>query len=1115
MLSSNLFPVVGIGASAGGLDAFKRLLKAIPDNSGMAYILVQHLDPAHESILTDLLQKVTKIPVQEIVDNIHVEADHIYIIPSNKLLTATDGVLQLSERPPKNFKNMPIDVFFESLADVHQSHAIGVVLSGTATDGTLGLKAIKEKGGITFAQDPQSASYESMPKSAINAAVVDYILTPEKIPQHLLNLFNVSKERENRGNENVSLEKENQYKEILSLIRARKEVDFTYYKQATIRRRIDRRLGLSHLENLTAYKERIKSQENEQDVLYQDLLIPVTQFFRDPVIFKCVEETIIPALLKKRNTNDPLRIWIAGCSTGEEAYSVIMCIHEYLGKNFSPSAIQLFATDISEPAIAKARLALYKKSELNGVSPERLKLFFTETDGKFRVNKFVRDSCVFSYHNYLKDPPFSRMDLVTCRNSLIYMEPVLQKKALSTFHYALNENGILLLGKSESITEGTHLFTILDKNARIYLRKSVKGTFLQEVTERKQKFSKAYNNEGVKKIVEMDFQKNADHILLSRYAPAGVIINDELEIVQFRGSTGKWLELSPGKPNLSVLKMARDSLSIEIRGILKQVKKTGKPFIKDNIAFTFMGEEQHVSIEVMPVHSTSSHLLILFKDIPEASIANIKAPDLPLKKETKDKIRIRQLESELIRLREEMSIITNDQELSNEELQTVNEELVSGSEELQSLNEELETSKEETQTSNEELLIVNQELLDKNDQLNHSRLYAESIVTTVREPLIILNKKLRVITANRSFYQMFNTNEEKTEGKYLFELGNKQWNIPVLKKLLLKVLPEKKSIDNFEVAHHFTGLGERIMLLNARQILHSNNEDQSILLAIEDITEKRKIEKDLELLAIGLEKQVKERTQSLHEANIDLQYSNKNLEQFAYIASHDLQEPLRKIRTFSSLLEDRYNKDFSIEAKELVSKIIKSSDRMSSLIKQLLDFSKILHSENTFEKTDLNVIIQDIIVDFELLITEKNAVIHQSKLPKADVIPLQINQLFYNIMSNALKFSVKDKPPEIIITSKILSSAELSSYKNLDTKRRHLKISFKDNGIGFDQEQSEKIFLIFHRLHGQGLFSGTGIGLALCKSIVHNHQGEINATSTKDKGSVFEIILPITHKKVT
>jgi len=360
---------------------------------------------------------------------------------------------------------------------------------------------------------------------------------------------------------------------------------------------------------------------------------------------------------------------------------------------------------------------------------------------------------------------------------------------------------------------------------------------------------------------------------------------------------------------------------------------------------------------------------------------------------------------------------------------------------------------------------------------------------------------------------MFNTNEENTEGKYLFEIGNKQWNIPVLKKLLLKVLPEKKSIDNFEVAHHFPGLGERVMLLNARQILDTKNEEQSILLAIEDITVKRKIDKDLELLAIELEKQVIERTQSLHEANVDLQYSNKNLEQFAYIASHDLQEPLRKIRTFSSLLEDRYVSHFPAEAKELVSKILKSSERMSSLIKQLLDFSKILHSENTFEKADLNEIIKDIIVDFELLITEKKAVIHQCKLPIAEVMPLQINQLFYNIMSNALKFTVKDTPPEITITSKILSIDELAAYKNLDQERHHVRICFKDNGIGFDQVQSEKIFLIFHRLQGQGLFSGTGIGLALCKSIVHNHQGEINATSTRGKGSVFEIVLPLTHKK--
>src|ERR1700730_463368 len=357
--SSNMFPVVGVGASAGGLEAFKRLIKAIPEDSGMAYILVQHLEPTHESILKDLLQKVTKIPIHEITNDVKVEPNQIYIIPSNKLLTATDGVLQLSPRPPKNIKNMPIDVFFISLAEVHQSHAIGVILSGTATDGTLGLKAIKDHGGITFAQDQQSAAFDGMPQSAIDAEVVDFILTPEEIPLRLAGLNLTFKTGLSLDKEDLHPAEHDPYRQLLALLRVRKGVDFTYYKQTTIRRRIIRRMGLNKIENISDYLSFFKENKLEQDILYQDLLIPVTDFFRDSKTYDFLCETVFPLLLKKREDGNTLRIWIAGCSTGEEAYSTAICLHEFLGDKGSDFKIQIFATDISEKSIAKARSGIY------------------------------------------------------------------------------------------------------------------------------------------------------------------------------------------------------------------------------------------------------------------------------------------------------------------------------------------------------------------------------------------------------------------------------------------------------------------------------------------------------------------------------------------------------------------------------------------------------------------------------------------------------------------------------------------------------------------------------------------------------------------------------------
>ena len=1117
--SENLFPVVGIGASAGGLDTFKRLLKAIPENSGMAFILVQHLDPSHDSILADLLQRVTRIPVVEIIDNIRVAPDHIYIIPSNRLLTATDGVLKLSARPLKNQRSMPIDLFFTSLAEVHQSQAIGVVLSGTGTDGTLGLKAIKDHGGFTFAQEQHSATYDAMPQSAIDADVVDFILTPENIPKQLLILSETF--RRNAGtDENISeLKYEGGFKKILSLLRINKGVDFTYYKQTTIRRRILRRVALSGKENTLEYINYLKENKSELDILYQDLLIPVTEFFRDTAFFENLGNKLIPALFKNKAGNEPVRIWVAGCSGGQEVYSILICLHEYLALKPSSSKIQVFATDISDIAIAKARSGIYKKSEVEGLSSSRLQQFFTRTDNGFQINKVIRDMCIFAFHNYLKDPPFANIDLISCRNSLIYMDPFLQKKALSMFHYALNEKGYLLLGKSETAGQVPELFGAFDKKNKIYFRKQVKAKFSNLISERKTDVfrRKEYDIRDIENL-KNDFQKNADDILLSKFAPPGVVVNMEMDIVQFRGTTGMWLEPSPGKPSLNVLKMAREGLAFEIRSAFHKVKNTKESLTKADIHILFMGKEKLVTIDVIPLTNTiEPYFLILFKDtsVPEGArdeqAADHKEGNLSDKKITADQIQIQKLIRELAQTREDMRSITEDQEASNEELQSANEELLSGSEELQSLNEELETSKEETQTSNEELVIVNQELYDRNEQLNLSRLYAESIVTTIREPLIILNRHLQVRTANKSFYRKFKTTEEETEGKTLFELGNNQWDNPGLRKMLEKILPDQSSIVDFEVSHDFPAIGVRIMVLNATQIMRDNAEDQSILLAFEDVTEKRKVVKDLKLFSEELEKQVSERTFSLNKANTELNYSNESLEQFAYIASHDLQEPLRKIRTFSTLLHERFYNLLPQEAQDFIIKITSSAERMSNLIKEVLEFSKVLHGDVDFEKVDLNNILSELVNDFDLLINEKNAVIKCDQLPVIEAIPVQIKQLFYNLLSNALKFSNIGSQPVITISSKMLSPEDLYKHKALDRESDYCEISIQDNGIGFDQKFSDQIFLIFHRLHGKSEYEGTGIGLALCKKIVINHYGEIYASSKESEGALFVMLLPLKH----
>jgi two-component system, chemotaxis family, CheB/CheR fusion protein len=837
ILSKNLFPVVGIGASAGGLEAFKKLIKAIPEKSGIAYILVQHLHPGHTSALPDILQRETNIPVHEISNNEKVKPDNIYIIPSNKILAATDGILQLTPRPAKDQLNMPIDIFFSSLAEVHQSHAIGVVLSGTGTDGTIGLKNIKDQGGITFAQDVQSAAYNAMPQNAITANVVDFILTPEEMPKKLLDLnrtFNILPSNDSWAADQVT--EEDYFRQILASLRVSKGVDFTYYKQSTIRRRIIRRMAILKLEKVADYFSYLKQNKAEPDILFQELLIPVTGFFRDPKAFENLCETVFPEVIKNKSPGKPFRIWIAGCSTGEEAYSIGICLYEYLSDKASAIKIQIFATDISEKAIARARVGLYNPRELEGLSESRLQQFFTKINGEYKVNKLIRDMCVFASHNFLKDPPFAKMDVISCRNVLIYLEPFLQKKAFSIFHYALNQGGYLLLGKSETTGNSSDLFLPFGKKDKLYTRNSAAGKFMTVASERAEESikDKDYGLQSNEKKKD-DYQKNADDILLSKYTPAGVIVNDQLDIVQFRGSTGEFLEPAPGKVSWNLLKMVRHGLSFELRSALHKSKSTKEVYRKEGIPIN--NGKTLVTIEVIPLLDAAQlHFLILFKNTTsDQETARTDQPsDANGIRNHKD-IRIEKLEKELLQTREDMRAISEDEGAVNEELQSANEELLSSNEELQSLNEEMETSKEELQSTNEELITVNQELFDRNEQLNHARLYAEAIITTIHEPILVLNADFKIIRANHAFYKLFAISEQEALGKTLFDLQDNQWNIPDLRSKLFRITEQNERFLEWEITHTFPSAGRRSICFNAQPI-QVENVGNHILLAFNDIT---------------------------------------------------------------------------------------------------------------------------------------------------------------------------------------------------------------------------------------------------------------------------------------
>jgi two-component system CheB/CheR fusion protein len=777
------------------------------------------------------------------------------------------------------------------------------------------------------------------------------------------------------------------------------------------------------------------------------------------------------------------------------------------------SLIQIFATDISDKSVSKARSGIYDKKDMVGLSPEQIGKYFTKVNGSFQINKSIRDICVFASHNFLKDPPFAKMDLISCRNVLIYMEPFLQKRALTTFHYALKEHGYLFLGHSETTAPAAELFMPYGRSEKIYTRKSVPGRISQYAYDKSDVKLKENGHPLKNEVSRDDFSRSADEVVIKRFSPPGVVVNEEMEIVQVRGQTGDWLEPSPGKPSLNILKMVRQELAFELRNLLHKAKADYQSVLKEGIPLTSGSKRRQVAIEVVPLLNTlERYYLILFRDT-QAGIEQVLAatPSGEVTgQSTADRERIIQLEREIAQLREDMRSITEDQEAVNEELQSANEELLSGTEELQSLNEELETSKEEIQSTNEELTTLNQELFDRNEQLNAARLYAESIVATIREPLLILDKDLKVRTANRAYYRKFVTREEETEGKSIYQIRNGQWDIPVFRSVIEHSLMAEGRISDVEIQHYFEDIGERILLLNASRLDRKENAELLILLAFEDVTDSRSRENDLLTFSRELETKVDERTQSLKESNGMLLQANEDLEQFATIASHDLQEPLRKIQTFSALLTERHGKDIEGEAAKLINKIHLAVQRMSELIYEVLRFSKVLDASK-FEKVDLNRIVQNVKIDFDLLIEQKEAIITQDILPMIDAVPLQMNQLFYNLLGNALKFSKGDTAPRIHISYRPMPLQEVQQYPGLNSSLPYGEIIVSDNGIGFNQKFSEQVFLIFQRLNPVQHFEGTGIGLALCKRIILNHKGEIFVRSKEGEGSQFHIILPLTH----
>ena len=956
--------IVGLGASAGGLEAFQAFFAAVPPDSGLSFVAIAHLDPNRASLLPELLQKSTHMPVRQIVDGAKVEPNCVYVTPPKHEVAIQNGSLYLLDLPTPATR-LPIDAFFRSLAQDQGPNAVGVILSGTGTDGTLGIRALKAGSGLVVVQDEDSAKYDGMPQSAIATGLADYILPPAAMPAQLMEYVRAAGRRTVAHVVAPPAPFLSAVQKIVVLLRAKTGHDFSQYRKNTICRRVERRMNVHQICDIADYVRFIQESEREANVLFKELLIGVTSFFRDPEAFTSLKETALLDLLRGKTDDYTIRVWVPGCSTGEEAYSISILLHECRRELNRTFGIQVFGTDIDADAIETARAGVYPANIVSDVPPEWLNRYFTRAaDESFHIRQAVRATLVFAPQNILGDPPFTKLDLLSCRNMLIYFEPELQKKLFPGFHYALNPDGILFLGSSETVGDAVGLFAALDNKWKVFRRApSTSATyqvphFPVTVAQRPRETFDSH----VAPLLRQDGQPSpleaVEALLSHSELPPCCVIDHALNIVYLHGRTGKFLEPSVGTPTFNVIEMARPGLKNELAEAIREVQTHMLETVREGLRVAHNGGHVTVDLAVRPVlgrGASTGLMMVVFAETGSA----------PKSKGTKSATARRKggaveaLEAELRHARENLRATIEELQTSNEEFKSTNEELQSTNEELQSTNEELETSKEELQSLNEEAATANAELQSRLDQLSkanddmanlldstdiavlfldtelnirrftprirdiiplteadsgrpishfasnlvdvslskcasevletlnskelevrgragrwlnmgvrpyrttanvidgvsiafqditalkgalsaaeEARTFAEAIVDTVREPLLVLDPELRVVSANRAFYLTFQATQDETVGQALFSLGDGQWDIPELRRLLNEILPDKTTVEAFEVKHDFPAIGRRRMLVNARRLGGESSRCAALLLAIEDVTGK-------------------------------------------------------------------------------------------------------------------------------------------------------------------------------------------------------------------------------------------------------------------------------------
>jgi two-component system, chemotaxis family, CheB/CheR fusion protein len=1095
------FPIVGIAASAGGLEALFELLPGLEPESAAAFVIIQHLDRDHKSLLAELLSRKTNLPVAEITEGAEVMPSRVYVIPPNVSITIANDRFSLAARQQTLAPHHPGDIFLNSLAETRGETAIGVILSGGDSDGAHGIQSVKHAGGITFAQEPESAKFPSMPKSAIDTGCVDYVLAPVAIGREISRLAKSPYlnglspdddpvEAPARGRRASPREDEGLLNQVFRHLRNAYTVDFQYYKRNTLYRRLARRMALRKVETLAEYVALLADEPPETAALYQDFLIRVTSFFRDPDSFEALRSEVFPNICEGRPAKEPIRIWVPGCATGEEVYSIAIALMEYLGERGAAMRIQIFGTDVSDAAVEKARAGIYLENIAEDLSAERLERFFSKENGLFQISKRLRELCVFARHDVTRDPPFSRLDVVSCRNLLIYLDPTAQRRVMQMFHYALRPQGFLMLGPAEGVGAASTFFELVDKSHRVYTRRpgpahtgldlgASNGTSVAPL-------GMPASNE-LSAFSEVDtMQRETDRFLLSRYVPASVLVDDALNMLQFRGETSPYLEHASGVASLNLHRVLRPELLVEISPAIQEVRDSGVAAMREGLR---VGELSNIKVEVVPFKAPSDerYFLILLEDVGHARRPPPEAAR-SLPESEKDR-RLAQIERELAATREFLQATVEKQEIAKEEMKSAHEEMLSANEEFQSTNEELETAKEELQSSNEELSTTNEELRGRNRELSvvngelqktrsiaiRAQQYADAIIESVREPLVVLDANIRVLRANGSFYRDMKMRRERTEGQLLSELDVRQWDNRELLAQLESVLARNAPLDNYEIAYALApGATARKLVLNARKIPGDAERQQLILLSIEDVTE---------------------RDADAHE----LRQADRRKDEFLAMLAHELRNPLTPIVHAIQLL--RRGDNGASPASTLYQMIERQTKRLARLVDELLDIARISrgHIELKRQTVDLAMLAKQAAEAAKVGLEERRhelTIAVPTTAVWVDGDPVRLEQIIANLLENAAKYTKPGGRIELKITQ----------------RRAEALLSVRDNGIGLAQENLGSIFKLFTQVDSTLARSGggLGIGLTLVQRVVELHGGRIEARSAGlGHGSEFIVQIPL------